>query len=199
VNPIVAAAADSVREDLRKLAERAQFFVAAIADGPASLDSLLRSAPDAWVMTGDSLALATPFMSIARAAKSPVVVVLAGCVGYEERADLRYGGLAVLQASPTSAAFRAAVTASRAGLNIWDPGIGVTAESGQSIDPPLSPRERTVLELTAAGLSTKAVARRLGISPNTVKFHVQAAFEKLGVTSRAEAVAAAMRRGELSV
>jgi DNA-binding CsgD family transcriptional regulator len=64
---------------------------------------------------------------------------------------------------------------------------------------PLSPRERTVLELTGAGLSTKEVARRLGISPNTVKFHLQAAFDKLGVASRAEAVMVAIRCGELSV
>ncbi len=198
MNPIVAAATESLREDLRGLAERAQYSVAAYAAGPASLDGLLRSAPDAWVMTGDSLAGATPFMSIARAAKSPVVVVLAGRVGYEERAVLRYGGLAVLSASPTSATLRAAVAASRAGLNTWDPAVSVM-ESGESIDLPLSPRERTVLELTAAGLSTKAVARRLGISPNTVKFHMQAAFEKLGVASRAEAVMAAMRRGELTV
>ena len=56
-----------------------------------------------------------------------------------------------------------------------------------------------MLELTGAGLSTKAVARKLGISPNTVKFHLQAVFEKLGVASRAEAVMAAIRRGELAV
>jgi LuxR family maltose regulon positive regulatory protein len=56
-----------------------------------------------------------------------------------------------------------------------------------------------VLELTGGGLSTKAVARQLGISPNTVKFHLHAAFEKLGVTTRAEAVMTAIRRGELAV
>jgi LuxR family maltose regulon positive regulatory protein len=56
-----------------------------------------------------------------------------------------------------------------------------------------------VLELAGAGLSTKEVARQLGISPNTVKFHLQASFEKLGVGSRAEAVIAAIRRGELAV
>jgi DNA-binding CsgD family transcriptional regulator len=63
----------------------------------------------------------------------------------------------------------------------------------------LSVREREVLALVAAGLATKAAARQLGVSPNTVKFHLRAAFDKLGVNTRAEAVLAAVRRGELAV
>jgi DNA-binding NarL/FixJ family response regulator len=64
---------------------------------------------------------------------------------------------------------------------------------------PLSPRELEVLECVAAGLPNKVIARQLTLSPNTVKFHLQAAFDKLGVNSRAEAVAMAIRRGELAV
>ena len=96
-------------------------------------------------------------------------------------------------------AFQAAAIGSRAGLSVWDPELNWASDVADSVATPLSPRERTVLELTGAGLSTKAIARQLGISPNTVKFHLQAAFEKLGVTSRAEAVLAAIRRGELAV
>jgi DNA-binding CsgD family transcriptional regulator len=107
--------------------------------------------------------------------------------------------LAVLRATPQDDAFLAAVMASRAGLSVWDPDLDSLSEAPVLIETPLSPRERTVLELTGAGLSTKAVARQLGISPNTVKFHLNAAFDKLGVSSRAEAVLAAVRRGELSV
>lgn len=63
----------------------------------------------------------------------------------------------------------------------------------------LTEREREVLEWIAAGVSNKGIARRLGLSPNTVKFHVAALLAKLGAATRAEAVTAAARRGELSL
>jgi DNA-binding CsgD family transcriptional regulator len=63
----------------------------------------------------------------------------------------------------------------------------------------LTARERQILTLIAAGVSNKGIARRLGVSPNTVKFHLSASFTKLGVTKRAEAIAAAARSGELSL
>jgi DNA-binding CsgD family transcriptional regulator len=44
------------------------------------------------------------------------------------------------------------------------------------------------------GLSNKAVARRLGISPHTVKFHIESLFKKLGAASRAEAVVKGLKR-----
>ncbi len=57
----------------------------------------------------------------------------------------------------------------------------------------LSPREREVLALLVQGLSNRAIAETLVISPNTVKRHLQAIFEKLGVNNRAAAVAIALR------
>jgi LuxR family maltose regulon positive regulatory protein len=54
---------------------------------------------------------------------------------------------------------------------------------------PLSPREREVLTLIAAGASNPEIARDLTISVNTVKRHVTNIFGKLGVTSRTQAVA----------
>jgi DNA-binding CsgD family transcriptional regulator len=199
VNPIVAAPNDAVRRALVSVTEGARFGVEAVAEGAATLTALLRIAPDAWVVTGGTLTLATPFLKAARTAKSPVVAVLSGRVGPQDRSGLRYGGLAVLRSLPASKTFQAAATASRAGLNVWDPGLSFAAGAEESIEAPLSPRERAVVELTGTGLSTKAVARQLGISPNTVKFHLRAAFEKLGATSRAEAVLVALHRGELSV
>lgn len=61
--------------------------------------------------------------------------------------------------------------------------------------PALSPRERQILELTAAGLSAPEIGRRLYLSPATVKSHLQNLYVKLGVSDRAAAVAEAMRRG----
>ena len=60
-----------------------------------------------------------------------------------------------------------------------------------------TPREAQVLELLAEGASNKAIARRLGISVHTAKFHVAHVLDKLDATGRADAVAHAARLGLL--
>ena len=64
---------------------------------------------------------------------------------------------------------------------------------------PLTSREREILALVASGTSNKGIARALSVSANTVKFHLAAVFDKLNAATRAEAVAEAIRRGELSL
>jgi DNA-binding NarL/FixJ family response regulator len=64
---------------------------------------------------------------------------------------------------------------------------------------PLTSREREILGLVASGTSNKGIARSLSVSANTVKFHLAAVFDKLNAATRAEAVAEAIRRGELSL
>jgi DNA-binding NarL/FixJ family response regulator len=61
----------------------------------------------------------------------------------------------------------------------------------------LSDREREVLGLLVDGASNKGIAHQLSLSENTVKAHISHIFDKLGVQSRAEAVAAALQRGIL--
>jgi two-component system nitrate/nitrite response regulator NarL len=63
--------------------------------------------------------------------------------------------------------------------------------------PGLSAREREILTHVAAGRSAPEIGRLLHLSPATVKSHLQALYEKLGVSERAAAVAEAMRRGLL--
>ncbi|HEY7889685.1 MAG TPA: response regulator transcription factor [Steroidobacteraceae bacterium] len=58
----------------------------------------------------------------------------------------------------------------------------------------LTPRETQILDAIADGLTNKAIARRLGISLHTVKFHVESVFRKLGASTRTEAVARAAER-----
>jgi DNA-binding NarL/FixJ family response regulator len=58
----------------------------------------------------------------------------------------------------------------------------------------LSPREREVFELVAAGLSNAAIAERLCLTEHTVKSHLGSMFTKLGVHSRSEAIALHARR-----
>jgi DNA-binding NarL/FixJ family response regulator len=69
----------------------------------------------------------------------------------------------------------------------------------QEILETLTSREIQVLELLAEGRSNKAIGQRLGISDQTVKFHVAAISGKLGAVNRTDAVRRAIRRGIVSV
>jgi DNA-binding CsgD family transcriptional regulator len=66
---------------------------------------------------------------------------------------------------------------------------------GPRLGPRLGPRAREVLALLVDGASNKAIARRLGISPHTAKFHVAGVLRELGARNRAEAVRLALREG----
>ena len=59
----------------------------------------------------------------------------------------------------------------------------------------ISDRELEVLELLAAGRSNKEIARRLDVSPNTVKTHVTKLFDKLQARRRTEAILRARELG----
>jgi DNA-binding NarL/FixJ family response regulator len=60
----------------------------------------------------------------------------------------------------------------------------------------LSPREQEVLRMLGAGLSNRAIARRLGISERTVKAHLTSVFHSLGVTDRTQAALWAQRHDQ---
>lgn len=64
-----------------------------------------------------------------------------------------------------------------------------------SVEEALTPRENEVLQLLCLGLDNKSIAQRLDLALGTVKTHVKAILDKLGVSSRTHAVAAAHRRG----
>ncbi|MBI3401833.1 MAG: response regulator transcription factor [Acidobacteria bacterium] len=66
-------------------------------------------------------------------------------------------------------------------------------------EEPLTPREIQVLELLAEGLPNKAIAERLSISDQTVKFHVSSISGKLGAANRTDAVRRAVRRGLITL
>ncbi len=84
-----------------------------------------------------------------------------------------------------------------ADLLLTAPGIG-TPENGETVrdgEASLTAREAEVLALLAEGASNKQIARRLGISVHTAKFHVGQVLDKLDAPGRAGAVAHAARRG----
>ena len=65
----------------------------------------------------------------------------------------------------------------------------------EDVEVPLTPRELEVLALLAEGASNKMIARRLGISVHTAKFHVGSLIDKLDAVGRTDAVAHAARLG----
>lgn len=86
--------------------------------------------------------------------------------------------------------------------------ILVEPHGGPIVGPPddeptqaeaLTAREVQVLELLAEGLPNKAIADRLHISDQTVKFHVSSISGKLGAANRTDAVRRAVRRGLITL
>jgi len=114
------------------------------------------------------------------------------------RAGLR--GWAVLARDADAEQLDLAVRSAEAGLVLLDLPVAATSLTApapvavQSTEP-LTARELQVLQLVAQGLPNKGIARRLGISENTAKFHVASLCGKLGASSRTEAVTLAARRG----
>jgi len=95
-----------------------------------------------------------------------------------------------------------AISAVASGEAIFGPGVArrvLTQLGGRSATPEpfpeLTAREREVLELLAAGLTTAAIGSRLGLAPKTVTNHASAVFAKLHVEGRAQAVERARRAG----
>jgi DNA-binding NarL/FixJ family response regulator len=95
-----------------------------------------------------------------------------------------------------------AIAAVAAGEAIFGPGIASRALAYLSRPrtdlpafPELTPREREVLDLIAAGLGNAAIAHRLGLAPATIGNHITNIFAKLQVASRAEAIIRARSAG----
>jgi two-component system, NarL family, nitrate/nitrite response regulator NarL len=102
----------------------------------------------------------------------------------------------VLPAATGVTQLSAALRAVAAGLVVRAPTV---SEGFEPARPLLTPRELEILGCLGDGQSNKAVARRLGISQHTVKFHLEAIFAKLGANSRAEAVAKGLRGGLIEI
>jgi DNA-binding CsgD family transcriptional regulator len=101
----------------------------------------------------------------------------------------------------------AALLGSVAGLRLAGPNqaanVAIVARgqlrAAEPAETDLTPRERDVLTLMAEGASNKTIAKRLGISVHTAKFHVGSILDKLDATGRTDAVAHAARRGVIDL
>lgn len=185
------------------LAEQEAYAVAGSAapddDLAAALDTF---EPDAVLWDaglGDAL---LPDLDLLREEGLPAVVLISGAASAP--AFWGAGASALLNREASGEAVAAALGAALEGLAVLDPAFvdAVPALSGglpQEPLAPLTPREQDVLALLAEGLPNKLIADRLGISENTVKFHLGSILGKLDAHSRTEAVVQAARLGLLII
>jgi DNA-binding NarL/FixJ family response regulator len=135
-----------------------------------------------------------------------LVVLLDGTDSEDTVRALAAGARAVLDRSASRNGIIAAVKAVTAGLVVVAPQLLATLfneapfaddlfKANDAGHARLTPRELEVLAAMADGASNKAIARRLGISFHTAKFHVAGILAKLDADSRTEAVAKAAQLG----
>ncbi len=105
----------------------------------------------------------------------------------------------VLPSAAASRQISAAVLALAEGLTVRVRGAEESFPEPAQGRVSLTPRELEVLGLVGEGMSNKTIARKLGISAHTVKYHLEAVFAKLGARSRAEAVTRGLRQGLFTV
>ncbi len=143
--------------------------------------------------------------SIWQAHAAPIFVLLidAPNSGWTSRA-LRAGVKAILPRDALSEEIFSAIQAVHAGFVILDPEVTqelarhVHLESADHVPAAfdeLTTREIEVLRMMAEGLGNKQIASRLGISDHTIKFHISSILDKLGASSRTEAVTLGIRMG----
>jgi DNA-binding NarL/FixJ family response regulator len=100
----------------------------------------------------------------------------------------------VMKGSPPEDLLRAVRTVNE-GKAFVDPSLSPTLlMTTGTVEAPLSEREREILQLLAEGYHTEEVARRIGLSPETVKSDTKRAINKLEADSRVHAVANALRK-----
>ncbi|GAC1472540.1 MAG: response regulator transcription factor [Chloroflexota bacterium] len=135
---------------------------------------------------------------------TPIVLLLDHDDGESTAEALRLGARAVLPHDALPEEIVAAVEAVAAGLVALHPDTiyalvparPPTSRSDSTVETEaLTPREVEVLAMLSEGEGNKLIARRLGISEHTVKFHVGSILAKLNASSRTEAVTVGVRQG----
>jgi DNA-binding NarL/FixJ family response regulator len=169
----------------------------------------LAGAPSLVISIGEALDADVALLDVEPAGLEAPAIVLAD--GRDAADLLRSGARAVLPTAASGPELRAAIEAVTAGLTVlaadaladflgrdaWDDADEETADEGRPAAVALTRREAEVLALLAEGASNKVIARRLGISFSTAKFHVASLLAKLGARSRSDAVALGVRYGLL--
>jgi DNA-binding NarL/FixJ family response regulator len=185
--------------------------VGQVADGGAAVEAAVRLHPDLVLMDvampGGGGLEAT--RRLADEAPGVAIVMLTASEGVDDLfAAIKAGARGYLLKNLESAELRGMLQAVERGEAAITPAIAgriltelarsepdAAAEAVSSDPDRLTERELDVLRLVVAGLRNKEIAARLGISENTVKFHLRNILDKLHAQNRAEVVARAMREG----
>jgi two-component system, NarL family, response regulator NreC len=196
---------ETVRQGLRLLfEERGNIDVVRdVADGESAVEAARTLKPDVVVLD-----LSMPGMSGLAAARvikldvpDTAIVVLTRHSEHAYVQEVLANGASgyVLKQSPFDELLRA-VTAAASGMRYIDRAIAPleTAEQPLAATPaPVSEREMTVLQLSAAGKSNKDIASALGIAVKTVEVHKASAMRKLQLRDRADVIRFAVVKGWL--
>jgi two-component system, NarL family, nitrate/nitrite response regulator NarL len=191
---------------VRAVRERPEFeLVGEAADGRAALTAIQELSPDVAVLDVKMPELdGLQVLNAVQRDGLPTRVVLLSAYldGATAFAGVAAGASAYLSKDADRGRIADAIAAVGRGETVFDPEVqaGLAAEirlRGGVERPALSAREQEVLRLIADGRSAPQIAEELYLSTATVKSHLGALYEKLGVSDRAAAVAAAMRRGLL--
>lgn len=198
-----------VRHGLRRILENADHTVLAEAsNGPAAVEAVLTHRPRVLVtdmslpgMTGVEVA-----RDVRRQSPGTAVVVLSMYAddGYVVE-SLRAGALAYVLKESSGTELVLAVASAANGQRFLSATLAARAidayasatERGTSDDPVanLTPREREIFHLVANGLTSGQIAGRLSISTRTAETHRANLMKKLGVSSKAELLKLAIRKG----
>jgi DNA-binding NarL/FixJ family response regulator len=167
-------------------------------DSAAALERALADFAEPLVVTGLRWPETAPFLATGASHGIPVALLLEEKALDARHAAFRAGAAALLPWPLPATSLAHALESVACGFRLlprrasFAPGAATLPSSSS-----LSLRERELLELVAAGLTNKSIARRLDLSINTVKYHLASIFTKLEARTRAEAVSEAARRGEL--
>ena len=170
-----------------------------IVDHPSSVPELLnQDHVDVLVADAPTQELLAEYRG--RHNRTALVVLLDGVDAADSVRALNAGARAVLHRSSSRNEIIAAIKAITSGLAVLPPELLATLlheapPADDVLKAQLTRRELEVLAAMADGASNKAIARRLGISFHTAKFHVAAILAKLDADSRTEAVAKAAQSG----
>ena len=181
-------------------------FVGEATNGTEAVRLAVTAAPDVLVMDlrMPEVDGASATAQIRRVAPDAAVLVL---TMFEDDdsvfAAMRAGASGYLVKGATQEEIGTAITTVARGGVIFGPGVArrmlayfaTPAGPGGEPFPELTPRERGVLDLIAAGLPNAAIASRLGLAGKTVGNHISSIFLKLQVATRAEAIARARQAG----
>ncbi|CAN7434698.1 MULTISPECIES: response regulator [unclassified Variovorax] len=132
--------------------------------------------------------------------EAAVVILSSDVAHHNVRLALERGALAFVSKAEPADKILAVIDQLRRGLPVVPASSSMLVPAGEADASRqlLTPRQSEVLDLMCQGLSNKVIGRRLNLSENTVRGHVQAVLAALQVSSRSEAGFAARRRGLVS-